>query len=336
MEVLFIFTVILSTFVLRFVEPQVTPYLSLTVSAKWNTIEITYGNFTNYTSGDIIFLTDYDPIGIPSYSLEEYRVEGQKGYKRTHVKYHYTYPQIVGGSSGCHSIWALYVSHVGEIIYRTCMKNYPTWMNDLLPQIGNYNLRNIIIPGTHDSGSYRENPTMKHFYPLNYYITQDDNILGQLIHGARYLDIRPAYYEDREQKWYVNHDFVIQQPLSVVMDQVIQFVNETNEIVIFGLKEFPVGFKNNPYRHNQLVEFMEKYFGDFIVRPNGFTYWSLTLNEILSHSKGRIILAYDKEGIFYEYRYMLFPGVFQHWGNVRNWSALETYLKRVQYGCIFR
>uniref|UniRef100_T1H2W1 Phosphatidylinositol-specific phospholipase C X domain-containing protein n=1 Tax=Megaselia scalaris TaxID=36166 RepID=T1H2W1_MEGSC len=136
---------------------------------------------------------------------------------------------------------------------------------------------------------------MKHFYPLNYYITQDDNILGQLIHGARYLDIRPAYYEDREQKWYVNHDFVIQQPLSVVMDQVIQFVNETNEIVIFGLKEFPVGFKNNPYRHNQLVEFMEKYFDDFIVRPNGFTYWSLTLNEILSHSKGRIILAYDKE-----------------------------------------
>ncbi|KAL5280728.1 hypothetical protein ACFFRR_004630 [Megaselia abdita] len=321
-------------FLVHFVKPQSTPYLSLTVSAKWNNIEITYRNFSNYSPGDIIFLTDHDPVGIPSSPLEEYRVEGEQGYKRTHVHYSYSYPTIVGMTSGCHKIWALYVTSVGEIIYKTCLKNYPTWMNDMLPNLGNLSLRSFIIPGTHDSGSYRENQAMKNMYPLNYYITQDDNILGQLIHGARYLDIRPAYYEDSKDKWYVNHDFVIQQPLTVVMDQVIQFVKETKEVVIFGLKEFPVGFSNFS-RHTQLVEFMESYFGDYIVRSNGFSYWSMTLNEIVSHPKARIILAYDKESIFYEYRLMLFPGVFQHWGNKRTWPALEAYLRKVQRSSIF-
>lgn len=277
-------------------------------------------------------MTDYDPMEIPTAPLEEYRVEGQQGYKRTHVHYKFSYPTIVGMTTGCHQIWALYVSSHGEMIHKTCLMNYPTWMNDMLPKLGNLSLRSFLIPGTHDSGSYRENTAMKTLYPLNYYITQDDNILGQLIHGARYLDIRPAYYKDSLHKWYVNHDFVIQQPLTVVMDQVIQFVKETKEPVIFGLKEFPVGF-NNITTHVNLVKFMESYFGEYIVRSNGLSYWSMSLKEILDHPKERIILAYDKEDIFHEYRYMLFPGVVQHWGDVRSWEELEAYLRKVQYDC---
>lgn len=305
-------------------------YLSLTVSAKENNIEITYRGFTNYTPGDIIFLTDYDPEGIPLAPLEEYRVEGKQGYKRTHVYYKYTYPKVVGNTSGCHSVWALYVSSVGESIYKTCLMNYPTWMNDRLAKLGNLTLRSIIIPGTHDSGSYRENQTLKNRYPDNYYLTQDDNVLGQLIHGARYLDIRPAYLESKKEKWFVNHDFIPQQPLTVIMDQVVQFVKETKEPVIFGLKEFPVGFRNNVTRHKQLVEFMESYLGEYIVRSEGFSYWSMSLNEIVSHPTARIILAYDNSEIFYEYRSVLFPGVFQHWGDVRDWSSLEDFLINVQ------
>lgn len=320
-------------FLVHFVKPQ-SPYLSLTVSAESNLIEITYKNFANYTPGDIIFLTDYDATEIPISSLEEYRVEGQDGYKRTHVYYTYLYPKIVGMTEGCHSVWAMYVTSIGEIIYKTCLMNYPTWMNDMLPQLGNLSLRNFIIPGTHDSGSYRENQLMKNVYPLNYYITQDDNILGQLIHGARYLDIRPAYYGDNKHRWWVNHDFVMQQPLTVIMDQVIQFVKETNEPVIFGLKEFPIGFNGNYTRHVELVKFMEAYFGELIVRSNGFSYWSMTLYEILSHPTQRIILAYDKESVFHDYRHMLFPGVYQHWGNVRFWRELQFYLSNIQYGGI--
>ncbi|KAL5279224.1 hypothetical protein ACFFRR_003691 [Megaselia abdita] len=207
---------------------------------------------------------------------------------------------------------------------------HPTWINDLLPNIGNKRFRDMIIPGTHDSGSYREGfeiPTIE--LPLTRYaLTQDDTILGQLYQGARYLDIRPAYYKYLPYKWYVNHGITIQHPLVHVLDQVVQFVNETGEPVIFGLKEFPMGFEGKD-THRELVRFMVDYFGDHIIRPKNNNPWRSTLNELMSNKSERIILAYDDRDIVSEFSDVLFPAVHQNWGNVRKWKALEEYLRNV-------
>lgn len=61
------------------------------------------------------------------------------------------------------------------------------------------------------------------------------------MHGVRYLDIRVGYYRGAEPKFWVNHGISRQQPLSKVLQQVRDFVLETNEIVIFDVQEFPVG-----------------------------------------------------------------------------------------------
>lgn len=70
---------------------------------------------------------------------------------------------------------------------------------------------------------------------------QNDDITGQLMHGVRYLDIRIGYYRGAEPKFWVNHGISRQQPLIKVLQQVREFVLETNEIVIFDVQEFPVG-----------------------------------------------------------------------------------------------
>lgn len=61
------------------------------------------------------------------------------------------------------------------------------------------------------------------------------------MHGARYLDIRPAYYSGSSDPFWVNHDFIAQNPLVEILHQVRKFVLKTNESVVLGFKEFPHG-----------------------------------------------------------------------------------------------
>lgn len=61
------------------------------------------------------------------------------------------------------------------------------------------------------------------------------------MHGVRYLDIRVGHYRSANPVFWVNHGISRQQPLHVVLQQVRDFVLDTNEIVIFDVQEFPIG-----------------------------------------------------------------------------------------------
>lgn len=76
-----------------------------------------------------------------------------------------------------------------------------------------------------------------------YSVNQDDNIRQQLMHGVRYLDIRIGYISSYRgnDEFKVVHGRDNQKPLSIVLKQVRDFVQETNEIVIFDIQEFPFG-----------------------------------------------------------------------------------------------
>lgn len=75
-----------------------------------------------------------------------------------------------------------------------------------------------------------------------YSVNQDDDIRQQLMHGVRYLDIRIGYTSHRGyDEFKVVHGRNNQKPLSIVLKQVRDFVQETNEIVIFDIQEFPFG-----------------------------------------------------------------------------------------------
>lgn len=74
---------------------------------------------------------------------------------------------------------------------------------------------------------------------------QDIDVLAQLIYGVRYLDIRVGHYPLTNEIWWANHGVVPLIPLKVVIEQVKEFLDNTEEIVIFDVQEFPIG---NYYR----------------------------------------------------------------------------------------
>lgn len=70
---------------------------------------------------------------------------------------------------------------------------------------------------------------------------QDVDVLTQLIHGVRYLDIRVGYYPNTNPVWWANHGMFKATPMQNVVNQVKAFLDNTDEIVIFDVQEFPVG-----------------------------------------------------------------------------------------------
>lgn len=71
---------------------------------------------------------------------------------------------------------------------------------------------------------------------------QDVDVLAQLIHGVRYLDIRVGYYPNTNAVWWANHGVYKATPMQNVVNQVKTFLDNTYyEVVVFDVQEFPVG-----------------------------------------------------------------------------------------------
>lgn len=117
----------------------------------------------------------------------------------------------------------------------TCLSSQPEWMSERKQILQNRTLKELFIPGTHDSGSYSENPIQSVIEKFT--ITQDRDVLEQLISGVRYLDIRPAFYDE----YWVNHGSYKMNPMKNIIEDIKEFLNNTEEIIIASFKEFPIG-----------------------------------------------------------------------------------------------
>lgn len=146
-------------------------------------------------------------------------------------------------SSSCYGYWFYYVNEKGEILLDGCFKAFPRWMAEMKDKIQNQRFSDLFLPGTHDSASYKLNfhPSDNETIVTKYSLTQDDDIRSQLIHGVRYLDIRVGYYRSEKDKFWANHGISKMHPLKLILEQVKDFVDSTNEIVILDFQEFPVG-----------------------------------------------------------------------------------------------
>lgn len=68
------------------------------------------------------------------------------------------------------------------------------WMHRI-PHLGRLRIDELILPGTHDSGSDKESPNLS--LPQEY--TQDVSPAKQVEAGIRALDLRVSYYEPPPQ-----------------------------------------------------------------------------------------------------------------------------------------
>ena len=108
--------------------------------------------------------------------------------------------------------------------------NTPSWMGDLGNKIGSCCLKDLTIPGSHDSGTYgMVLPGCAAHYA---------NVYEQLRAGARYLDLR-AMWNDNDYHMY-HGNFTSLNKLSSVLDQIQQFLKENkNEVLILDFRLYP-------------------------------------------------------------------------------------------------
>jgi hypothetical protein len=81
--------------------------------------------------------------------------------------------------------------------------NHPTWMGELADAIGQRPLRQVVIPGSHDAGTYATFNILQGLAQA-----QNIDITGQLNRGSRYFDIRAAYIDwlpPAGADWWINH-----------------------------------------------------------------------------------------------------------------------------------
>ncbi|KAJ6646894.1 Embryonic polarity protein dorsal, partial [Pseudolycoriella hygida] len=256
------------------------------------------------------------------------------GWITTNIPFNMEMYKNVSIHTKCYGYWAVYLNSYDEVKATACISAYPTWMNDMKDHIGRFKFRDLFLAGTHDSGSYRErfDPMKNETLVTKYALTQDDDIYGQLMHGVRYLDIRIGYYRASQPVFWVNHGITRQQSLTNVLQQVKDFVLETNEIVIFDVQEWPVGFSKKLEIHRSLVHFIQNEIGDLLVDPN--LTWDSTLNEIWK-TKRNIILGYDMLPVVHEFPSYLWHSVQQRWGNVQSLADLKRYLSPTRNFVLF-
>ena len=165
-----------------------------------------------------------------------------------------------------YNYWIAYVRS-GKVMAVNCIKTQPVWMWEMKEHIGSIPLHALMIPGTHNAGAYNKFSSYSDDTILmRYSVNQGEDVWTQLLFGIRYFDIRVSYFSDTPEKFWLVHDFVKQNPLYEVVQDVKRFLRITRELVILDFHRFTSGFNGDKEetRHSELVEYIQSELGEFM------------------------------------------------------------------------
>ncbi|OQR74917.1 hypothetical protein BIW11_08764 [Tropilaelaps mercedesae] len=207
-----------------------------------------------------------------------------------------------------------------------CFRAQPYWMWKNRQTLKHLTLRQMMIPGTHNSGMYSFYNPRAIRVVADFKYTQEEDIFNQLAYGIRCLDLRiSASGSAHSPKYKIAHD-VLSGDASVleVLRQVKDFVEVTNEIVILDLHRFPNGFDNEA-AHQRFIDFLRQELGDLIIPYN------TALDRSLQHvwngdGRGRIVVCYNARLL--TVNQSLHLGVRHLWADTNIPNALKSYFDR--------
>lgn len=219
-------------------------------------IIVTDGLVSNFSTEDFLGSTRWilnDGVKL----LFDLALNTTHGHQPTNIKHNFASHRRMDFDTGCYNYWINLVAG-NVVLCSACLRTNAFWMNEMRDVLHTRKIRQMFLPGTHDSASYKYNfdPTSMETLVTRYTLTQDDDIISQLVHGIRYLDIRVGYYRSNNEKFWANHGISRLHPLSDILRQVKEFIDATNEIVILDFQEFPVGFGRGTDIHKQLSFFL--------------------------------------------------------------------------------
>ena len=186
--------------------------------------------------------------------------------------------------------------------------DYSRWMENLPNEKQLSPLKDLVIPGSHDSGTFFLDQNMEigpdessAIHTLgsifgkvaksvihSWSVTQSMTIYEQLLSGIRYLDLRVAYRAE-DKKIRVLHG-LFGWTIDQVLDEVNRFVaNYPKEIVILDFNHF---YKMDQAAHKTLADTLDASFSK-ILRAPGRQGPNVTLQEMWGNEEKVIIIYHD-------------------------------------------
>ncbi|XP_035223128.1 PI-PLC X domain-containing protein 1-like [Stegodyphus dumicola] len=220
----------------------------------------------------------------------------------------------------CLGYWAVYSNKNGKILSSSCLRIRPFWMEKHSRYLSELTLAEAMIPGSHDSGSFYFHKliTPKELYEY----TQDESIFNQLIYGLRYFDLRIGYSSHREE-YYINHGILMtKHSVKSILDEVLQFISATKEIVILDFHNFPSGFTRDSI-HYGLMDMIVRTLGSYLI-PCTPPYHNMTFRKLWKENK-RVLASYDSQLRNRRYPNNFWPAIPRAWGNKQHPQDLKRY-----------
>ena len=133
------------------------------------------------------------------------------------------------------------------------------WMKQVLSACPNLKLRDLVLPGTHDSGSYSI-PALTLFSAVGR--TQNLSVLQQLQHGARHLDVRVGGAQHNDDSSSVWHGCLAGGPFQLIMDQIASFLQQHDGefVIVEVVAEYGRPF--TPAQKIQCLAILQETLGD--------------------------------------------------------------------------
>ena len=197
--------------------------------------------------------------------------------------------------------------------------NPETWIGDSLGVIGNLTLKNITLPGTHDSGTYYltdvpmpgdqsriEEALFKLAEKLNEDVakvtkkwaqSQDKTFYQQMQGGIRYFDLRSGW--NRTTKQWVTFHFLEGTNVRFLLQNITQYlIDFPKEIVVVEMSHF----EGYPTKADvtQLVNMVQDILGPFLY-PADYSL-NFTINQMISSGKRAIVTmesGFDNKTLWY-------------------------------------
>jgi hypothetical protein len=189
-----------------------------------------------------------------------------------------------------------------------------SWMVDMSKDLAEKPLNQVILPGSHDSATYKLESTFAKGQELSaklnklkkiavgYALTsiakswgtaQDRTIYQQLNDGIRYLDLRVTYRDDKKQFYMVHGLFG--PPLANVLSQITRFMREhPREILVIqvgDLNYMGESASNIADNHRKLAQIFLNAFGTKMVKKSEVVGPEVTVGELWKKQK-QIFMIY--------------------------------------------
>ena len=196
------------------------------------------------------------------------------------------------------------------------------WMSKT-PEIENLCIGQLILPGTHDSGSDKEAPDFFNFIQA----TQDVSPLKQIKQGVRALDLRISFHSEytpgESKRFQLFHLFPTGRTVKIdivsAVQEFFQSPETQKEIIILDFHQFK---DFTPDAHQELQSLLLKQLNDRII-PIALS--TSTVGELWEHHPGKnIVVAYNNNQRNAQFWY----GVEQRWmgENMPTTAELKEYM----------